>query len=113
MPIIFKSLGSTKVNTLDTANAQYGNTFLSGNAFLESVTAQGVSHITWTGDWQITQSGNLLFRSAVGTSGNWNLSEQGVILYGNIPQANIVANTTTSNSTLIMTITKTVISNTP
>jgi hypothetical protein len=112
MAIIFKSLGSTKVNTLDTSNSEYGNTFLSGNAFLEQVTAQGVSHITWTGDWQITQSGNLLFKSAIGTSGDWNLAEQGVILYGQTRQANIIANTTTSNSTLIMTITKTILSNT-
>lgn len=112
MPIIFNSLGSSKVNTLDLANVQYSNTLLSANVFLESVTSQGVSHITWTGDWQISQASNIIFKSSTGTSGNWDLSAQGIVLYGPNRTANIVANTTTTNSTLIMTITKTILANT-
>jgi hypothetical protein len=113
MPVITNSLGSTKVTTLDVgSNGQYTNTNLTANAIREVVTAQGVSHIRWTGDWQISQGSNVVFRSATATSGDWDLSTQGLILYGSNRTASIQANTTTSNSTLIMTITKTVVSNT-
>lgn len=107
MPVIKNQIAG-HLNTLDFANVSYNVSQFSVNTSIETVQRMGVSKIFWTGDWNIKQGANVIFQTAAGTSGTWDLSAQGIVLQGSNTSANITANNSgsTSNCTLIMTITK-------
>jgi hypothetical protein len=106
MPVIKNQIGG-HVGTLDVStNASYNAASLSVNTSIETVNSMGIARLLWTGDWEVKQGANLLFKSATGTSGTWEISSQGMILQGSNTVANVTANTTTTNSTLIMVISK-------
>jgi hypothetical protein len=97
---------SGHVCTLDNANVSYNLINFSVNNSVETVQRVGISSIMWTGDWNIKQGADTLFLSNTNTAGFWDLTTQGIVLRGSNSSANIVANTTGSTSTLVLTVTK-------
>lgn len=105
MPVIKNQIAG-HVNTLDVANVSYNVAQFSVNTSIETVQRVGISAIMWTGDWNIKQGADTLFLSGGNTGGFWDLTTQGVVLRGSNSSANIVANTSGSTSTLVLTVTK-------
>ena len=92
--------------TLDTANASYAVTdFASPNSSVGTVTDIAITKIFWTGDWKISRGSTVIWQTANNT-GAWDLNVSGISLTAGNTAANLVINTTSTNATLLLGISK-------